>query len=161
MSVTVINWITEQYKFFINYSNILLIFNVSSATYETVAFSCVIQDYHVDRNISKQKENEMLQCYHKSDNDYDLFATKTSRNAEFHQQIVGYVPLEISCFTKFLLDRGATLTATFSSTHYRRSTLVQGGLEIPCVANAKVISTIKKKVLAKYLEIFQTYYTEQ
>ena len=54
-------------------------------------------------------------------------------------------PLEISCFTKFLLDRGATLTATFSSTHYRRSTPVQGGLEIPCVANAKVISTIKNK----------------
>ena len=145
MSVTLINWITEQYKFFINYSNILLICNVSSATYETVTFSCVIQNYQVYRNISKQKENEMLQCYHKSDNDYDLFATKTSRNAEFLQQIVGHVPLEISCFTKFLLDRGATLTATFSSTHYQRLTQVQGGLEIPCVVNAKLISTIKNK----------------
>ena len=58
---------------------------------------------------------------------------------------MGHVPLEISCFTKFLLDRGATLTATFSSTHYQRSTQVQGALEIPCVVNAKLISTIKNK----------------
>ena len=62
---------------------------------------------------------------------------------------------------KFLLDRGATITATLSSTHYRRSPLVQGGLQIPCVANAKLIGTKKnKEILTKYLEMVQTYYTE-
>ena len=61
---------------------------------------------------------------HESDNDYDLFAMKICRDAEFHPQIVGHLPLEISRFTKFLLDRGATITATLSSTYYRRSPLI-------------------------------------
>ena len=86
-----------------------------------------------------QKKNETLQCYHESDNDFDLFAIKTCPDAEFHPQLVGHLPLEISRFTKFLLDRGATITATLSSTHYRRVPLVQGGLEIPCVVKAKLI----------------------
>ena len=90
-----------------------------------------------------------------------IFAKKTCRDAEFHPQIVGCLPLEISRFTKFLLDRGVTITATLSTTHYRRSSLVQGGLEIPCVVNAKLIGTKKnKEILAKYLEMVQTHYTE-
>ena len=74
---------------------------------------------------------------------------------------MGHLPLEISRFTKFLLDRGATITATVSSTHYQRSPLVLGGLEIPSVANAKLIGKKKKKeMLAKYLETVQTHDTE-
>ena len=111
----------------------------------------------------------MLQCDHKSDSDYDLFAIKTCqdiaiktcRDTQFQPQIVGHLPLEISRFTKFLLDRGATITATVSSTHYQRSPLVQGGLEIPSVANAKLISKKKnKEMLAKYLETVQIHDTE-
>ena len=106
-------------------------------------------------------EKEMLQCDHGSDNDYDLFAIKTCWDAEFHAQIVGHLPLEISRFTKVLLDRGAIISATLSSTHYRRSPLVQGSLEIPCAVNAKLIGTKKnKEILAKYLEMAQTHYTE-
>ena len=38
---------------------------------------------------------------------------------------------------------------------------MQGGLEIPCVVNAKLIGTKKnKEILAKYLEMVQTHYTE-
>ena len=75
---------------------------------------------------------------------------------------MGHLPLEISRFTKFLLDRGATITATLSSTYYRRSAPVQGGLEIPCVVNAKLIGTKKnKEILAKYLEMVQNHYTEK
>ena len=91
---------------------------MSSTTYETVKFSCAIRGYHVYRNVWQPIENETLQCDHESDNDYDLFAIKTCRDAEFHSQIVGHLPLEISRFTKFLLDRGATIAATLSSTHY-------------------------------------------
>ena len=74
---------------------------------------------------------------------------------------MGHLPLEISRFTKFLLDRGATINATLSSTHYRRSPQVGVGLEIPCVVNAKLVGTKKYKlILAKYLEMVQTHYTE-
>ena len=82
---------------------------------------------------------------HETDNDYDLFAIKICQEAEFHPQIVGHLPLEMSWFTRFLLDRGATITATLSSMHYRRLPLVQGGLEIPYVVNAKLIGTKNKK----------------
>ena len=105
----------------------------------------------------------MIDCLtdHESGNDYDLFAMKICRDAEFHPQIVGHLPLEISRFTKCLLDRGATITATFSSTYYQRSPPVQGVLEIPCLVNAKLIGTKKnKEILAKYLEMVQTHYTE-
>ena len=86
---------------------------------------------------------------------------KICRDAEFHPQIVGHLPLEISRFTKCLLDRGATITATFSSTYYQRSPPVQGVLEIPCLVNAKLIGTKKnKEILAKYLEMVQTHYTK-
>ena len=60
-----------------------------------------------------------------------------------------------------MLDRGATITATLSSTHYRRSPLVYRSLEIPGVVNAKLIGTKKnKEILAKNLEMIQTHYTE-
>ena len=49
--------------------------------------------------------------------------------------------------TKFLL--GTTVTTTHSSTHYRRSSLVQEGVQIPCVVNAKLIGTKKKRNLSK------------
>ena len=74
---------------------------------------------------------------------------------------MGHLPLDTSRFTQFLVDRGATITATLSSTHYRRSPLVKGGLEIPYAVNAKLIGTKKnKEILAKYLEMVQTHYKE-
>ena len=71
-------------------------------------------------NVWQPKENETLQRDHESDNDYDLSAIQTCRDAKLHPQIVGPLPLEISQFTTLLLDRRATLTTTLSSTHYRR-----------------------------------------
>ena len=49
-------------------------------------------------------------------------------------------PLELSQLTKYLLDRGAVVTAKLTSTHYRRSVL-QGGLGIPCQVKAEIIAT--------------------
>ena len=134
---------------------------MSSTTYGTVKFSCAVRGYRVYRNVWQPKENETLQCDHESDNDYDLSAIKTCQDAEFHPQVVDHLPLYISRFTQFLLDRGATITATRSSTHYPRSPLVQEVLEIPCVVNTKLIGTKKnKEILAKYLEMVQNHYTE-
>ena len=74
---------------------------------------------------------------------------------------MGHLRLRISRFSKFLLDRGTKVTATHSSTHYQRSPLVEGGLEIPCVVNSELIGTKKNtEISAKYLEIGKTRYTE-
>ena len=59
---------------------------------------------------------------------FAMFASKTCRMNK--NKIVGHLPKGISGATKFLLDRGANVIHLFS-THYPRSPLFQGGLEIP------------------------------
>ena len=56
-----------------------------------------------------------------------MLAIKTCKSSG---QIVGHLPREISRVTRFFLDRGAVVQATLSPTHYRRSLLVQGVLDI-------------------------------
>ena len=63
--------------------------------------------------------------------------------------------------TKFLLDRGAVAQATLSVTHYRRSSLVQGGLEIPFKVSVKMPGTMKNHLqMDRYLELVRSLYTE-
>ena len=64
---------------------------------------------------------------YEKDNPYDYFAIKTYQKAD--GKVVGHLPMEISRPTKYLLDRGARITATLTSTSYYASPLVQGGLE--------------------------------
>ena len=54
---------------------------------------------------------------------------------------IGHIPMEISRVTKYFMERGAAVTAQLTGVHYRRSPLVQGGLEILC----KITVTISGK----------------
>jgi len=67
-------------------------------------------------------------------NPFDAFAIKVCEEGK--SDTVGHLPKEISCATKFFIDRGATIKATLISEHYRRSPLVQGGMEIACKTRA-------------------------
>ena len=84
-----------------------------------------------------------------------MFAIKTCLTGEKgKEKIFGHLPLEWSPFTKYLLDRGAVVTAQLNSTHYRRSVLVQGSLKIPCLVKAKMIATEKnKRILSHFLDL--------
>ena len=66
---------------------------------------------------------------------------------------VGHLPMEISRITKFLIDRGARIQATLTSTHYRRSPLVRGGLEIPCEITVQITNGDHRKELLERYEI--------
>ena len=69
--------------------------------------------------------------------------------------------MEISRVTKFLLDRGANVSAKLTSTHYRRSPLVQGGIEIPCVVTVSMPGTVINQLLMeRYKQLVETLYTE-
>ena len=70
--------------------------------------------------------------------------------------------MEISRITKFLLDRGFAASLTLTSMHYRRSPLMQGGLEIPCkVRIAMDIRTKRQQdVLDRYKELVREFYYE-
>ena len=89
----------------------------------------------------------------------DRFAIKV---CEFRKEIpVGHLPKEISRVMKYLLDRGATATRTLTGEHYRRSPLVQGGLEILCKVNVTMPGTVTNLlVLEKYWPLVEKLYTE-
>ena len=51
--------------------------------------------------------------------------------------------MEISRRTKYPMNRGATFCLELLSTNYRRSPLVQGGLEIPAKVTVKMPGTVR------------------
>ena len=67
--------------------------------------------------------------------------------------------MEISRVTKFLLDRGTNVSAKLTSTHYRRSRLVQGGVKIPCVVTVSMPGTVINQLLMER-QLVETLYTE-
>ena len=77
-------------------------------------------------------------------------------------QILGHLPMEISRATKFLLDRAIEVKAEVSANYYRRSPLVQGGLEIPCKLLVRIqVPTVKNiELKEKFKSIMQELYAE-
>ena len=107
-------------------------------------------------------ESECLDCAHEKENPYDYFAIKTCQK---DGKIVVQLPIEISQPTKYLLDRGARITATLTSMSYSASPLVQGGLEIPCLIKVYMPRTVKKKtkkqIISMYEEMIEALYQEK
>ena len=69
--------------------------------------------------------------------------------------------MEISIITKFVLQRGAQVHATLTSKYYRRSPLVQGGLENPCIVEVHMYGTIVNHArLQRYEKYVEELYTE-
>ena len=121
-------------------------------------FSTAIRSFHYYQRIWSPKENEELNCLHEQGNAFDIFAIKTFCQ---NGKIVGHLPREISRITKFILDRGARVNAVLTSNHYRRSPLVQGGLEIPCEVTIRMPATIKNHmVVDRFKELLNEFYTE-
>ena len=63
--------------------------------------------------------------------------------------------------TKFLLDRGAAVYAELTSTHYRRSPIMQGGLKMLCKVTVKLYRTVKNHMLlGRYMQLVNSLYCE-
>ena len=124
------------------------------------AFDSAVRGYHYYRTFWQPEPNEVLDCAHEENNPYDVFAIKVCERKK--GDIVGHLPMEISRPTKFLLDRGAILTATLTTTLYRASPIIQGGLEIPCKVEVCMPSnTIKDKaIVEKYKEMIDFLYRD-
>ena len=76
-------------------------------------------------------------------------------------EIVGHLPMEISRITKFIMDRGANCTLKIRGSHYRRSPLVQGALEVPCEATLTMIgSVVNHLLLIRYESLLKELYIE-
>ena len=126
----------------------------------TFQFSAAVRGYHVFQKTWQPTENETLNCFHDAGNKYDPFSIKTWQ-VDNCRKTVGHLPREFSRATKFLLDRGATVNAKLTTTHYRRSPLFQGGLEIPCIVTVSMPGTVRNHmVMDRYKEIVTGLYCE-
>lgn len=121
-------------------------------------FYAAVRGFHFYRSIWQPQEHQILSCVFECGNHYDMFAVKT---CDENGRTVGHLPREISRITKFIIDRAATVTACIIGTHYRRSPLVQGGLEIPCKISVRILGTCSNLlVLERYKELCNELYVE-
>ena len=118
-----------------------------------------LSGFHVYKAIWELKVSEKLACSHEENNRDDPFAIKTCQLDS--GKIVGHLPMELSRISKFILDRGAKIEVKLRETHYRRSPVVRGGLEIPCDLVIRMPNTMKSaELLKKYLKLFENCYEE-
>ena len=93
--------------------------------------SAAARGFHYNIKFWLPEPEQTLNCFHEEGNTFDRFAIKVC--AKDKNKIVGHLMMEISRVTKFLLDRRVSVSAKLMNKHYRRSRLVQGGIEIPYV----------------------------
>ena len=86
-------------------------------TNKILVFSSAVRGFHVYRDVWNPCENEELECLFERNNLFDMFAIKTCCTED--RLRVGHLPIEVSCPTKYLLDRGATVIAKLTAIHYR------------------------------------------
>ena len=121
-------------------------------------FLATIRGFHVSSQVWQPEQDETLVCSHEADNPFDLFSVKATNR---HGALSGHLPRKISRPTKYLLDRGASVTATLTDVKYRRSPLFHGGLEIPCKVNVEMRSTVLvSKLIGCYREMVARLYAE-
>ena len=92
-------------------------------------YPSAVRGYHYYRNYWQPVVAEELNCMHKIDNPFDLFAIATKKTTG---EIVGHLPMENSRVTKYLMDRRVRFAVVLTSSRYCVSPLVRCGLEIPC-----------------------------
>ena len=105
----------------------------------------------------------MKYCRHESSNPYDQYAIAAMKGlpGSIAESVVGHLPREISRFTYFLLVCGGVVSCKVTDITFRRSPLVQGGLEIPVEVTVEIEVT-ENNILAvkKYEALIQEHYKE-
>ena len=97
------------------------------------SFLCGLRGFHVYKEIWKPVVGELLRCSHERNNIYDRYAIAANKRlrGSLADSIIGHLPREISRATRFFLLRGGMVHLKVTDENYRRSPLIQGGLEIP------------------------------
>ena len=121
-------------------------------------FSTAVRGFHCNRKSWFPEPKQTLNCFYEEGNTFDRFSIKVFEKD--NNEIVGHLLIEISRVTKFLLDRGANVSTKLTSTQYRRSPLVQGGIETPCVVTVSMPGTVINQLLMeRYKQLVEMLYT--
>ena len=121
--------------------------------------TATVRDYHYYKQFQKPIKNEQLRCLHEKFNFYDSFAVKTVRQ---NGETAGHLQRELSRVIIFVfLDRVVSMHIKLSSRHYKRSSLVQGGMQLPSIVFFSMPSTLKNAQLAeRYLQLVKECYSK-
>ena len=123
---------------------------------KTFEYTAAVRGYHYFKTIWQPKENEVLVCQFENGNSYDMFAIKT---CDQRGTMVGHLPREVSRITNFIIDCGATISVMLTGTHYRRSPVVIGGLEIPRKVSVSIRGTfLNLLLLERYKQLSEELY---
>jgi hypothetical protein len=123
------------------------------------SFKAAVRGYHAYRASWTPEPEAVMICQVENENDFDQHAVKVC--ASENEITVGHLPREISRPTKYLLIRGAVVTAKLIGTEFRRSPLFQGGLEIPCMVTVSLAGHAKgNELIKKYEELVTELYIE-
>ena len=123
----------------------------------TWSFDAAVRGYHYYRKYWQPYLSQKLDCYHEPENAFDQFAIKMCIAENGNEKVVR----EISRPTKFLLARGAVMHAEISSVKYRRSPLIQGGLELSCLVFVSMPPTLlNEKLIDRYMSLVKSSYVE-
>ena len=118
-------------------------------------FNAAVWGFHNYRKSWLPEPEQTLNCFHEEGNTFDRFAIKLCEKDK--NETVGHLLMEIPRVTKFLRDRGANVSAKLTRTHYRRSPLVQGDIEIPCVVTVSMLGTlINQLLMERYKQLVET-----
>ena len=126
-------------------------------------FSCGLRGFHIYSNIWKSKLNEKINVTHERGNMYDpnAIAGKIMLPGILVASIVGHIPKEISRYTQYIVEHGASVDAFVLATHYRPLLLIQGGLEIPIKLVVKLTDNkVNSANLQKYRKLVDENYRE-
>ena len=147
----------------IHFSHFSFTTELDSSFVLNFAFPCVLRGFHVYEELWNPRLNEKLDTIHEENNPHDRYAVAAIRKtvSRLTPVIVGHLPREFSRFTRFIILHGATVKVKVSDTKYRRSPLIQGGLEIPVeVEVQKENSSENQQALSKYKTLIAENYHE-
>ena len=121
-----------------------------------------VRGFHYYRSHWHPYLSENLTCAPDIGNAFDAFAIKTSvKDDRGISTVAGHLPRELSRTTYFLLIKGADMIAEITDDHYRKSPLVQGGLEIPCKVIVRLPRAFSNdKLIGKYMQLVNEVYAE-
>ena len=97
----------------------------------TMKFITGLRGYQVYRSSWKPFLKQQLTFKQEKDNKHDRFAVagQTVLPGTLFTSSVGHIPIELSRFIWYALQRGAGIRAEVKSVRHKPSPLVQGGLE--------------------------------
>ena len=127
------------------------------------SFLCGLRGFHVYKEIWKSIVGELLRCSHERNNIYDRYAIVANKRlrGRLADSIIGHLPREISRATRFFLLRGGMVHLKVTDENYRRSPLIQGGLEIPVEVICEMDDTPRNRaIMERYKTLVTTQYKE-